>query len=66
MTTAAACFLAAHHDPVARLLSKMNTRPIIDESSGPIALSAAFNNDASCFAVGLDSGFCGMRVARRV
>ncbi|KIW16934.1 hypothetical protein PV08_04124 [Exophiala spinifera] len=36
----------------------MNTRPIIDESSGPIALSAAFNNDASCFAVGLDTGFC--------
>jgi WD repeat-containing protein 45 len=36
----------------------MNTRPIIDESSGPISLSASFNNDASCFAVGLDSGFC--------
>ena len=36
----------------------MNTRPVIDESSGPISLSAAFNNDASCFAVGLDSGFC--------
>ncbi len=36
----------------------MNTRPVIDESSGPISLSASFNNDASCFAVGLDSGFC--------
>ncbi|RMZ91033.1 hypothetical protein DV736_g1742, partial [Chaetothyriales sp. CBS 134916] len=36
----------------------MNTRPAIDESAGPIALSASFNNDASCFAVGLDSGFC--------
>jgi hypothetical protein len=38
----------------------MNTRPIIDESSGPVALSASFNSDASCFAVGLDTGFCGM------
>jgi hypothetical protein len=38
----------------------MNTRPIIDESSGPVALSASFNGDASCFAVGLDTGFCGM------
>ncbi|RMZ83626.1 hypothetical protein DV738_g1132, partial [Chaetothyriales sp. CBS 135597] len=36
----------------------MNTRPVIDESTGPVALSASFNNDASCFAVGLDSGFC--------
>lgn len=38
----------------------MNTRPVIDESAGPVSLSASFNNDASCFAVGLDSGFCGM------
>ncbi|KIW96907.1 uncharacterized protein Z519_02298 [Cladophialophora bantiana CBS 173.52] len=36
----------------------MNTRPVIDESAGPIALSASFNSDASCFAVGLDTGFC--------
>ncbi|EXJ80545.1 hypothetical protein A1O1_08691 [Capronia coronata CBS 617.96] len=36
----------------------MNTRPVIDDSSGPIALSASFNSDASCFAVGLDTGFC--------
>ena len=36
----------------------MNTRPVLDDSSGPVSLSAAFNNDASCFAVGLDSGFC--------
>lgn len=36
----------------------MNTRPVIDESTGPISLSASFNNDATCFAVGLDSGFC--------
>ena len=38
----------------------MNTRPVIDDSTGPVSLSAAFNNDASCFSVGLDSGFCGM------
>ncbi|EHY56900.1 SVP1-like protein 2 [Exophiala dermatitidis] len=36
----------------------MNTRPVIDESAGPNALSASFNSDASCFAVGLDTGFC--------
>lgn len=36
----------------------MNTRPVIDESSGPASLSVAFNNDSTCFAVGLDSGFC--------
>lgn len=36
----------------------MNTRPIIDESTGPVSLSAAFNSSASCFVVGLDSGFC--------
>lgn len=37
----------------------MNTRQVIDESAGPVSLSAAFNHDASCFSVGLDSGFCG-------
>ncbi|KAH6675120.1 WD40-repeat-containing domain protein [Halenospora varia] len=36
----------------------MNTRPVIESSSNPVALSASFNQDASCFAVGLDSGFC--------
>ncbi len=36
----------------------MNTRPVIDDSTGPISLSAAFNHDASCFSVGLDTGFC--------
>ncbi|ERF76316.1 hypothetical protein EPUS_04174 [Endocarpon pusillum Z07020] len=36
----------------------MNTRPVIDDSAGPISLSAAFNHDASCFSVGLDTGFC--------
>lgn len=37
----------------------MNTRPAIDESAGPVSLSVAFNQDSSCFSVGLDSGFCG-------
>ncbi|KAI4215376.1 MAG: hypothetical protein LQ351_002276 [Letrouitia transgressa] len=41
----------------------MNTRPAIDDSAGPISLSAAFNQDSSCFAVGLDTGFCGMMEA---
>ncbi|KAL9616404.1 MAG: hypothetical protein Q9160_008730 [Pyrenula sp. 1 TL-2023] len=36
----------------------MNTRPVIDDSSGPVSLSASFNHDASCFSVGLDTGFC--------
>ncbi|KAL9128446.1 MAG: hypothetical protein Q9217_002879 [Psora testacea] len=36
----------------------MNTRPAIDESTGPISLAVAFNQDSSCFAVGLDTGFC--------
>ena len=37
----------------------MNTRPAIDESNGPVSLSVVFNQDSSCFAVGLDTGFCG-------
>lgn len=41
--------------------STMNTRPAIDESAGPVSLSVAFNQDSSCFSVGLDSGFCGNR-----
>ncbi|KAJ5176684.1 phosphatidylinositol 3-5-bisphosphate-binding protein [Penicillium canariense] len=36
----------------------MNTRQVIDESVGPYSLSAAFNNDSSCFSVGLNTGFC--------
>ncbi|KAI4138233.1 MAG: hypothetical protein L6R39_006903, partial [Caloplaca ligustica] len=36
----------------------MNTRPAIDESTGPVSLAVAFNQDSSCFAVGLDTGFC--------
>ncbi|KAK2754432.1 Phosphatidylinositol 3,5-bisphosphate-binding protein [Arachnomyces sp. PD_36] len=36
----------------------MNTRQVIDDSTGPVSLSAAFNNDTSCFSVGLDTGFC--------
>jgi hypothetical protein len=40
-------------------VGKMNTRPVIDDSAGPVSLSVAFNHDASCFSVGLDTGFCG-------
>ncbi|KAK2796512.1 Phosphatidylinositol 3,5-bisphosphate-binding protein [Emmonsiellopsis sp. PD_5] len=36
----------------------MNTRQVIDTSTGPVSHSAAFNSDISSFAVGLDSGFC--------
>ncbi|KAH8423458.1 phosphatidylinositol-3,5-bisphosphate binding protein HSV2 [Aspergillus melleus] len=36
----------------------MNTRQVIDESVGPFSLSATFNNENSCFSVGLDTGFC--------
>jgi hypothetical protein len=39
----------------------MNTRQVIDESLGPYSLSVAFNNDSSCFSVGLNTGFCGMK-----
>lgn len=49
----------------------MNTRPVIDESTGPAALSASFNGDNSCFSVALETGFriysaksCDMKVAR--
>lgn len=37
----------------------MNVRPPIEASSSEAVLSVSFNNDASCFAVGLDSGICG-------
>ncbi|KAI1361109.1 WD40 repeat-like protein [Xylaria arbuscula] len=36
----------------------MNTRPVIETASEQPALSIAFNDDSSRFAVGLDSGFC--------
>ncbi|KAH0562783.1 Phosphatidylinositol 3,5-bisphosphate-binding protein [Trichoglossum hirsutum] len=36
----------------------MNTRQAIDNSSSPVSLSAAFNQDNTCFSVGLNSGFC--------
>ncbi|CRG87641.1 SVP1-like protein 2 [Talaromyces islandicus] len=36
----------------------MDTRQVIDDSAGPVSLSAAFNSDTSCFSVGLDTGFC--------
>ena len=41
-----------------RDLPNMNTRPVIEPSISPVALYAAFNDDATCFSVGLDSGFC--------
>ncbi len=44
----------------------MNTRPVIETSSNPVALSASFNQDASCFAVGLDTGFCSMNLQIRL
>ena len=36
----------------------MNTRQLISESNGPVSLSASYNGDCTCFAVGLDTGFC--------
>ncbi|KAH9895405.1 WD40 repeat-like protein [Xylariomycetidae sp. FL2044] len=36
----------------------MNTRPPIEDPSENAVLAVAFNNDASRFAVGLNSGFC--------
>lgn len=41
----------------------MNTRQVIDESVGPYSLSTTFNNDSSCFSVGLETGFCGKQAA---
>jgi hypothetical protein len=46
--------------PEKKTHSTMNTRPAIENSSNPVALSASFNQDASCFSVGLDTGFCSM------
>ncbi|RKF61926.1 SVP1-like protein 2 [Erysiphe neolycopersici] len=49
----------------------MNTRSAIENSISPSALSVAFNQDASCFSVGQESGFsvfdsdpCRARVSR--
>ena len=42
----------------------MNTRPPIEASPSEAVLSVSFNNDASCFAVGLDSGMCGKSYLR--
>lgn len=36
----------------------MNVRPPIELSNPAAVLSVSFNNDASCFAVGLESGIC--------
>jgi hypothetical protein len=37
----------------------MNTRPVLDSYTGPLALSASFNADNSYFSVALESGFRG-------
>ncbi|KAJ4299918.1 Phosphatidylinositol 3,5-bisphosphate-binding protein [Kalmusia sp. IMI 367209] len=49
----------------------MNTRPVLDPYTRPLALSASFNADNSFFSVGLDTGFrvynsktCDMKVHR--
>ncbi|RDA95357.1 hypothetical protein CP533_3481 [Ophiocordyceps camponoti-saundersi (nom. inval.)] len=36
----------------------MNVRPPIESSNPTTVLSVSFNNDSSCFAVGLESGIC--------
>jgi len=36
----------------------MNTRPPIENPSTTVVLSVAFNDDCSCFSVGLNTGFC--------
>ncbi|KHO01357.1 WD repeat domain phosphoinositide-interacting protein [Metarhizium album ARSEF 1941] len=36
----------------------MNVRPVIEASNPTAVLSVTFNNDSSCFAVGLESGIC--------
>lgn len=36
----------------------MNTRPPIESPNTTVVLSVAFNNDCSCFSVGLNTGFC--------
>ncbi|KAF6811436.1 WD repeat domain-containing phosphoinositide-interacting protein 4 [Colletotrichum sojae] len=36
----------------------MNTRPPIESAPPPVALFVSFNNDASCFSVGLNTGMC--------
>ncbi|TQS35443.1 hypothetical protein Golomagni_04136 [Golovinomyces magnicellulatus] len=51
----------------------MNTRSKIEGSNSPVVLSVAFNQDASCFSVGRESGFsvfnsdpCYLRVSREL
>lgn len=36
----------------------MNTRPPIESPNTTVVLSITFNDDCSCFSVGLNSGFC--------
>lgn len=51
----------------------MNTRSKIEGCNSPVALSVSFNQDASCFSVGRESGFsvfnsdpCHLRVSREL
>lgn len=46
------------------LLIDMNTRPPIATTNRLQALSVTFNQDYSCFSVGLDNGFCGALVLK--
>ncbi len=36
----------------------MNTRTPLESPSSTVVLSISFNDDCSCFAVGLNTGFC--------
>lgn len=45
--------------------SDMNTRPPIATTNRLQALSVTFNQDYSCFSVGLDNGFCGALILKR-
>ncbi|KAJ2895728.1 hypothetical protein MKZ38_006200 [Zalerion maritima] len=42
----------------------MNTRQAIEETARPAALSVSINSDASCFSVGLDTGFCKVYISK--
>lgn len=36
----------------------MNTRPPVESPNSTVVLSVSFNDDCSCFSVGLNTGFC--------
>lgn len=41
----------------------MNTRTPLEGPSQTVVLSISFNDDCSCFAVGLNTGFCSKYLA---